>query len=72
MGLIHSRASKKRAKAEAKLANEQRRGLKDERRARAEEQAAERAGDSAWRQPTLGRALGKAAENRRKRQEPEG
>ena len=62
MGLIHSRASKKRDKAEAELLEEQRRQLKDERRAA----EAERAGDSVWRQPTVGDAI---SAWRRKRQD---
>lgn len=44
MGLIHSRASKKRAKAEAELLKEQTRQLKDERREAEREQARERRG----------------------------
>ena len=53
MGLIHSRASKKRDKAEAKLLEEQRRQVKDERR----EAEREQAGDNPLRQPTVGDAI---------------
>ena len=61
MGLIHSRASKHRAKAEAELLKEQTRQLRDERKA----EKAEAAEDlPAWRQPTLGAALGKLARQR--------
>lgn len=58
MGLIHSRASKKRDKAEAELAREETRQLRDERRREA-------AGDSALLQPTLRDTLRVLGERRR-------
>ena len=66
MGLMHSRASKKRDKAEAKLLEEQRKQVRDERRREDRERREEAAGDNPWRQPTLGGAIRKATENRRK------
>jgi hypothetical protein len=66
MGLIHSRASKKRDKAEAALLDEQRKALRRERKApnrdRNEPEAAdgrEAAQDDTpwWRQPTIGAAI---------------
>lgn len=65
MGLIHSRAAKKRNKAEAALLNEQARLLRDERQAAEHDQAVERAGDNPWRQPTVRDAIA-AARRRRK------
>jgi hypothetical protein len=62
MGLIHSRASKKRAEAEAELLKEQAKQV------RAERKAQERAGHPdlpAWRQPTLGAAIAAARRSRR-------
>jgi len=71
MGLIHSRASKKRAKAEAKLADEQarlireqRRQLMDDRKADEHDERVEAAGESILRQPAVRDAINAA---RRKR-----
>lgn len=64
MGLIHSRASKKRDKAEAALLEEQRRQLKDDRQEADREVARERAGDNPWRQPTVGDAIAAWRRNR--------
>jgi hypothetical protein len=68
MGLIHSRASKKRDKAQAALLDEQRKALRQERKAadrdRNEQEAADRQEAAQdvpwWRQPTLGAAITKA------------
>lgn len=68
MGLLHSRASKRRDRAEAQLLEEQARQVRGERRAAgraAREEAAD--GLPAWRQPTLGGALRKMAQDRRER-----
>jgi hypothetical protein len=71
MGLIHSRASKKRATAEAKLLREQTKLVRQERNiARSEqrdarvEQRAAAAGDNPLRQPTLGGAISTWRRNR--------
>jgi hypothetical protein len=61
MGLIHSRAAKKRNKAEAELLREQTRQLRE---AAAEDQPA-------WRQPTIGGAISKALKNRQQRGAPD-
>lgn len=63
MGLIHSRARKKRDRAEARYHQELTRQLREERTA----QRAEDAGDSLLRQPTLGALLSAAARRRRNR-----
>ena len=68
MGLIHSRASKKRAKAEAKLLDEQRRQLRGQGRRDDTARREEAAGDNPLRQPTLGGAIGAWQRNRRQRQ----
>jgi hypothetical protein len=68
MGLIHSRASKKRAKAEARLAREQRKVLRQSRKnadAAVEQQQREHREDEAqnlawYRQPTVGAAIRRA------------
>ena len=71
MGLIHSRASKKRDKAEAKLLEEQRKAVKRESRASARENRqeklaqAEEPGRHPLRQPTVGAAL-REVQRRRK------
>ena len=57
MGLIHSRAAKKRAKIETKMLTAQYR-----------EMQREAAGDSLLRQPTLGALLSKLAERREPRE----
>jgi hypothetical protein len=57
MGLIHSRASKKRDKAQAALAKELARTEREQRQAGKHARQVEAAGDSAWRQPTVGDAL---------------
>jgi hypothetical protein len=68
MGLIHSRASKKRAKAEAELLREQAKQVRAERQAQDRAVRAERAEAAAdlpaWRQPTLGAAIAAARRNR--------
>jgi hypothetical protein len=69
MGLIHSRAGKKRDKAAAALLSEQAAQLQDERQREERLRREEAAGDNPWRQPTLGGAIRKAAENRHRRQE---
>lgn len=68
MGLIHSRASKKRAKAEAKLLNEQRKQLRAQ--GKRDDIAAREgtAGDNPLRQPTLGGAIGAWQRQRQQRQ----
>ena len=65
MGLIHSRASKKRAKEEAKLLKEQRKQLKAQGRRGDIAAREEAAGDNPLRQPTLGGAIGAWQRNRR-------
>lgn len=81
MGLIHSRASKKRAKEEARLAKEEAKLVKEQRKqlraqgrqtgaqAQREDTAAreQAAGDNPWRQPTLGGAIGAWQRNRQLR-----
>ena len=81
MGLIHSRASKKRAKEQARLAKEQAKLVKEQRKqlsaqggqARAQAQQenlaarTEAAGDNPWRQPTLGGAIRTWQRNRDQR-----
>jgi hypothetical protein len=61
MGLIHSRAAKKRNRALARLAREQAQAVRQQRRqAQREDGAAALAaasGVSWWRQPTLGAAI---------------
>jgi hypothetical protein len=61
MGLIHSRASKKRDKAEARLLDEQRKELKHEHQAeRAQERTAEMMAphpDAWYKEPTIGGLL---------------
>lgn len=63
MGLIHSRASKKRDRAAAKLLDEQRREMKHDHRAAGAAARTERqqdrdeAGRPWYRQPTLGLAI---------------
>lgn len=71
MGLFHSRAGKKRAKAEAELLREQAKLVRQERNAvRGEQrnartaQRAEAAGDNPLRQPTLGGAISTWRRNR--------
>ena len=65
MGLIHSRASKKRDKAQAALLDEQRKALRNERK---EQEAADRQEAAQdlpwWRQPTIGAAITKARHDR--------
>ena len=64
MGIIHSRASKKRAKAEAELAREQAKAIRGTRRSAKSADLAERVQEAAdrqaWQQPTVGAMLGKA------------
>jgi hypothetical protein len=67
MGLIHSRASKKRDRAQAALLKEERRQLAGARHRDDHEERVEQAGDSVLRQPTVRDALGKLAERRRGR-----
>lgn len=69
MGLIHSHASKRLANSNADLIDEQAKITKIQRKALASEahhlrieQAAEAAGDSILRQPTLRLAIAKTAE----------
>jgi hypothetical protein len=61
MGLIHSRASKKRNKAEARLLDEQRKELRQDRRAAQAGERAEKLSaphpDKWFREPTLGGLL---------------
>lgn len=64
MGLIHSRASKKRARAEAELAREQARAVRAERKTAERDRRSAKASDSVLRQPTLGDAI-RAAKRRR-------
>lgn len=66
MGLIHSRASKKRAKAEAKLLNEQRKQLRAQGKRDDTARREEAAGDNPLRQPTVGGAI--SAWQRRRQQ----
>jgi hypothetical protein len=65
MGLIHSRASKKRAKAEAKLLKEQRKQLKAQGKRENVAARQEAAGGNPLRQPTLGGAIGAFQRQRR-------
>ena len=62
MGLIHSRAGKKRNRAEAALLCEQTAAARDERRAAqaasVEQRAEQAAGQPWWQQPTVGHAIG--------------
>jgi hypothetical protein len=74
MGLIHSRASKKRDKAQAKLLNAQRKQLKAQGNRRpVQAQPANPAGqqgavsDNPLRQPTLGGAISTWQRNRQQR-----
>jgi hypothetical protein len=64
MGIIHSRASKKRAEAEAKLLKEQRKQLKAQGKRNSVAAREEAAGDNPLRQPTLGGAIGAWQRNR--------
>ena len=57
MGIIHSRAAKKRDRAQAALLREQERELRGARKAAEHDERAEAAGDSLLRQPTVGDAL---------------
>jgi hypothetical protein len=76
MGLIHSRASKKRDRAAAGLLKEQARAARDERRGahradsagQLQEREVAAAELPAWRQPTLGGALRKLAEGRQQQE----
>jgi hypothetical protein len=68
MGLIHSRASKKRAKEEAKLLKEQRKQLKAQGKRDGATARQEAAGDNPLRQPTLGGAIGALQRQRQQRQ----
>jgi hypothetical protein len=69
MGLIHSRASKKRAQEEAKLLKEQRKQLKAQGKRDGVATRQEAAGDNPLRQPTLGGAIGTWQRNRQQRQD---
>jgi hypothetical protein len=65
MGLIHSRASKKRDKAQAALLDEQRKALRHERKEQEATDRQEAAQDLPWwRQPTVGGAIAKARQDR--------
>lgn len=73
MGLIHTHASKKRDRAEARLANAQRKQVKKEGAADQQadrQQAAE--GQPWYRQPTLGAALTAQAAQKRAKHEAAG
>jgi hypothetical protein len=65
MGLIHSRASKKRAKEEAKLLKEQRKQLRAQGKREDVGRREQAAGDNPLRQPTLGGAIQTWQNNRR-------
>jgi len=67
MGLIHSRASKKRAKEEAKLLKEQRKQLRAQGKRNDVAAREEAAGDNPLRQPTLGGAIGAFQRQRQQR-----
>jgi len=69
MGLIHSRASKKRAKAEAKLADEQRKDIRKARHAAAKDERVAAAGDNPLLQPTMRGMIRKARERKAARGE---
>lgn len=62
MGLIHSRASKKRNKAEAEVLREQAAQLRKE---RLEAEELENRDKPLWRQPTVGGLISEAARRRR-------
>lgn len=64
MGLLKSRD---RAREQARLAREERRGLQQDRRCADLRRREESAGDNPWRQPTVGGLLRKLAERRRAR-----
>lgn len=64
MGIIRSRASKQRDRAQRDLLQEQARQLRGERETAEHEQRAADAGDNPWRQPTVRDALA-AAKRRR-------
>jgi hypothetical protein len=68
MGLIHSRASKKRDRAAAKLAEEQAKAIKDERKADRKERAAERNAANPIQLPKIP-TLGEVIARRRQRDE---
>lgn len=65
MGLIHSRASKKLAKAETELVELQIKAVRDQQDEVKRAEHAERVGTSVLRQPTMGAAIAQARRNRK-------
>ena len=65
MGLIHSRASKKRDRAEADLLREQAKGIRTERKAAQREEVTEQLSGQTdhpeqwWREPTVASLIGR-------------